>query len=263
VQIEAYLASLGQTAFVGANQFVYWRQFDPSRKLAPDVFVLPGVRPGIKIDSWQVWNEGGIVPTFALEVVSQDWLKDYRDAPEPYAELGVRELVIFDPEWAERPSERLRWQVYRRLARRGFVRVEANNEDRVRSKVLGCWLRAVGNDLDSLRLRLATGPQGEVLVPTPDEARAAEAKARALAEQKLGAEAEARVAEAEARALAEQKLGAEAEARSLAEQRLGAEAEARSLAEQRLGAEAEARALAEAELRRLRAELERMRRPKR
>jgi hypothetical protein len=207
VQIEAYLASLGQTAFVGANQFVYWRQFDPSRKLAPDVFVLPGVRPGIKIDSWRVWEGGGLVPTFALEVVSQDWLKDYRDSPEPYAELGVRELVIFDPEWAERPSERLRWQVYRRLAKRGFVRVEANNGDRVRSKVLGCWLRAVGDDLDSLRLRLATGPQGEALVPTADEALVR--------------------------------------------------------AEQRLGAEREARARAEAELERLRAELERVRRTKR
>src|SRR5262245_44601837 len=68
-QIEAYLASLGQTAFVGANQFLYWRQFDPSRKLAPDVFVLPGVRPGIKIDSWRVWERGGVTPSFALEVV--------------------------------------------------------------------------------------------------------------------------------------------------------------------------------------------------
>jgi hypothetical protein len=161
-------------------------------------------------------------------VVSQDWLKDYRDSPEPYAELGVRELMIFDPEWAERPSERLRWQVYRRLAKRGFVRVEANNGDRVRSKVLGCWLRAVGDDLDSLRLRLATGPQGEALVPTADEALA----------------------------LAEQRLRTEREALARSEQARAAEAEARA-------AEAEARARAEAELRRLRTELERVRRPKR
>jgi Uma2 family endonuclease len=241
IQLEAYLASLGQTAFVGANQFIYWRQFDPSRKLAPGVFVLPGVRPGIKIDSWKVW-ETGITPNFALEIVSQDWLKDYRDAPEHYAELGVNELVIFDPEWASRPDERLRWQVYRRLGRRGFVRVEANNDDRGRSKVLGCWLRAVGDDLDSLRLRLATGPQGEALMPTPDEA-------LALAERRLRAEREAREAEAGARARAEQTLQVESEARARAEQTLQAESETR--------------ARAEAELRRLRAELERQRRPKR
>jgi hypothetical protein len=189
-------------------------------------------------------------------VVSQDWLKDYRDSPEPYAELGVRELMIFDPEWAERPSERLRWQVYRRLAKRGFVRVEANNGDRVRSKVLGCWLRAVGDDLDALRLRLATGPQGEALVATPDEALANERQARARAEQSLRAESEARAAESEARARAEQSLRAESEARV-------AESEARARAEQSLRAESEARARAEAELRRLRAEIERQRRPKR
>jgi putative restriction endonuclease len=187
--LEAHFAALGQTAFVGANQFIYWRQFDPSRKLAPDLFVLPGVRPGIKIDSWKVW-EGGIAPSFALEIVSQDWEKDYRDAPEPYAELGVRELVIFDPEWASRHQERLRWQIYRRLPRRGFVRVEANNDDRVRSKVLGCWLRAVGDDLDTLRLRLATGARGEILVPTADEALAAEREALA-AEREARAHAEA------------------------------------------------------------------------
>jgi hypothetical protein len=184
LQLEAYFAALGQVVFVGANQFIYWRQFDPSRKLAPDVFVLPGVRPGIKLDSWKVW-EGGIAPKFALEIVSQDWEKDYRDAPGSYAELGVRELVIFDPEWASRPHERLRWQVYRRLARRGFVRVETGHGDRVRSKALGCWLRAVGEDLDSLRLRVATGPQGDTLLPTAEEALAAEREARALAEAEL------------------------------------------------------------------------------
>ncbi|HEU4534298.1 MAG TPA: Uma2 family endonuclease [Polyangiaceae bacterium] len=227
LQLEAYLNGLGRLAFVGANQFVYWRQFDPSRKLAPDVFVLPGVRPGIKVDSWKVW-ESGIAPSFALEIVSQDWEKDYRDAPAPYDELGVRELIIFDPEWASRPNERLRWQVYRRLARRGFVRVETGNGDRARSKALGCWLRAVGDDLDALRLRLATDPRGDELIPTADEALAR----------------------------AEQALRAESEAHARAEQALRTEREA-------LQAEREARARAEAELTRLRAELGRRPRSKR
>ncbi|MCU0686654.1 MAG: Uma2 family endonuclease [Polyangiaceae bacterium] len=205
VQIEGYLNGLGQLTFVGANQFIYWRQFDPSRKLAPDVFVLPGVRPGIKVDSWKVW-ETGIIPPFALEIVSQDWEKDYGDAPAIYDELGVRELIIFDPDWAARPSERLRWQVYRRLARRGFVRVETGNGDRVRSKVLNCWLRAVGDDLDALRLRLAIGPKGDELIPT-------DAEARARAEQTLRSESEAR-------ARAEQTLQTERDARARAEAEL-------------------------------------------
>src|SRR5262245_22293901 len=90
--IERYLKRQGSPMFVGANQFIYWKQFDPSQKLAPDIFILPGVKPGIKIDSWKTW-ETGIVPSFALEVTSQDYLKDYSDGPERYDALGVRELI--------------------------------------------------------------------------------------------------------------------------------------------------------------------------
>src|SRR5207249_4093963 len=81
-----------------------------------------------------------------------------RIAPVRYEALGVDELVIFDPDAAER-NEGFRWQVFRRLKRRGFVCVERTNADRISSRVLGCWLRAVGEDQE-LRLRLGTGPAG-------------------------------------------------------------------------------------------------------
>jgi len=212
--VERYLEQRGTPTFVGANQFIYWKQFDPSRTIAPDVFVLPDVEPGIKIDSWKTW-ETSIVPSFALEVVSQDYLKDYSDGPGRYDALGVRELVIFDPEYKTDLSERMRFQVYRRLGKRGLVRVEATNNDRVRSKVLSCWLRAVGKDTQSTRLRIATGPTGETLLPTAEEAeqaeRAARAKAEAVAEAERAARAKA-VAVAEAERAARAKAVAEAEA---------------------------------------------------
>ena len=181
---ERWLSSRGAPTFVGANQFIYWVQFNSKRSIAPDVLVLPGVEPGIKINSWKTW-EGG-APSFALEVVSQDeYLKDYRDGPGIYDQVGVRELIIFDPEYQNDLTERLRFQVFRRLSKRGLVRVEATNDDRVRSRVLGCHVRAVGANLDTLRLRLATGPRGEELFPTDAErelaARAAEREARAAA----------------------------------------------------------------------------------
>jgi hypothetical protein len=187
--VERWLASKGKPTFVGADQFVYWKQFDPRRQLAPDILVLPGVAPGSKVDCWKTW-ETGIVPSFALEIVSGDYLKDYRDGPRPYDELGVRELVIFDPEFQVARSERLRFQVFRRLARRGLVRVDATNEDRVRSRVLGCHLRAVGDDVPSTRLRIATGPSGDELFPTESE----EAQAKVAAERAARIEAEAEVA---------------------------------------------------------------------
>ena len=173
--VERWLAQRGVQALVGADQFIYWKQFDPHQRVAPDVYVLPGVPPGTYVSAWKTW-ESGIVPSFCFEVVSTDWRKDYAEALPRYEALGVIELVVFDPRFAERSDGR-RWQVYRRLGRRGFVRVEATNADRVRSKVLGCWLRAVGDER-AVRVRLATGARGDDLVPTPEEAEEAERIAR-------------------------------------------------------------------------------------
>jgi hypothetical protein len=153
-------------AFVGADQFIYWRQYDPHARVAPDVYVLPGVDPSTPVRTWKLW-EDRVVPSFALEIVSEEWEKDYVEAPERYEKLGVPELVIFDAHY-QAHADGIRWQVYRRLGRRGLVRVESTNGDRVRLKSLGCWLRAVGTGR-LVRVRLAEGPNGDTLVPTAEE----------------------------------------------------------------------------------------------
>lgn len=168
-QIERWLHQHKKDWFVGANQFIYWKQFDPSCKIAPDVFFLPGVKPGIKIDSWKIW-ETDIIPPLAIEVVSQDYLKDYGDAPASYDAIGVKELIIFDPGFDTLRSERMRFQVFRRVGKRGLVRVEATNAKHVKSRVLGCSLRSVGADPDMVRVRLATGPEADHIFPTEAEA---------------------------------------------------------------------------------------------
>ena len=189
--IEIWLRSRGEQSFVGADQFFYWQQYNPTESVAPDVYVLPGVpQQGTRVGAWKVWQTGK-VPSFVFEVVSQDLEKDYLTAPAKYGRLGVEELIVFDPDHRE-SSARVRWQVFRR-SRSGFTRVEATDADRVRSKVLGCWLRAVGEG-DSTRVRLALDPDGEALVPTDAEARArAEAEQHRLAEA-LESEREARMA---------------------------------------------------------------------
>src|SRR5262249_23491487 len=126
--IERWLAEKKVRAFTGADQFIYFRQGDVRRRVAPDVFVLPGVRPGRRIRSWKAW-EARIVPSFALEVVSSDVDKDYIDAPTLYRELGVNELLVFDPDFEDEP-QRFRFQLYRQVARRGLLRVTVTNEDR-------------------------------------------------------------------------------------------------------------------------------------
>ena len=184
----------GVIANVGANQFIYWAPGHPTKRIAPDVYVLPGIDPGLAVASWKSW-ETGVVPSFVLEVASDDYTKDYEDNPVLYDELGVKELVIFDP--SARPgsrSQRVRWQIYRRVRGRGLVRVDVSQSDRVRSKLLGAWLRVVGSG-DALRVRLALGSHGDELFPTEAEAERAE-KERERAEKerersgRLRAEAE-------------------------------------------------------------------------
>lgn len=161
------LYELGVKAFVGADQFIYFVQHDPSACVAPDVYVMPGFAQDIDMDCWKTW-ETGVVPSFALEVVSRDHRKDTERSPVKYAQMGAKELVIFDPKAAKR-RDAVRWLVYRRVARRGLVKVEATNADRVYSKTLGLWLRVVGTG-PMTRVRLGRGPNGDELIPTAGEA---------------------------------------------------------------------------------------------
>ena len=223
-------------AFTGADQFLYWVEGDPTRRVAPDVYVLPKVDPESVPTSWQLWEVGP--PSFALEIVSRDVGKDYEDAPAEYAAMGAKELVIFDPGATSRSRTRVRWQVYRRLARRGFVRVAQTMGDRVEVAGLGCWLRAVGEGRDA-RLRLGIGVDGEELFATETE-RADSADAQAEAERE-------RADSADADAQAERERADSADAQAEAErERAEAERERAEVASGRAD-------IAEAEVARLRA----------
>lgn len=176
--VERYLSARGIRAHAGSDQYIYWAQYEPTSCVAPDVYVLPGVPQDIAIDVWKVW-ERGVIPSLALEVVGRDPHKDYELSPRRYADLGVKELIIFDPF----PSgDRRIFQVYRRL-RGGFRLVESTDADRVRSRELGCFVRVVGGGA-ATRLRLALGRSGDELFPTGEEAERAakEAALRRVAE---------------------------------------------------------------------------------
>lgn len=162
--LERWLRDQGRIAFVGADQFIYWEQFNPRKSVAPDIYVLDDVKPDTYVSAWKVW-ESKTVPSFALEVVSSDRLKDYEDAPRRYGELGVAELVLFDPH-ADGPG-RYRFQVLRRRGE-DLVVVQRTNDDRIESESLGCFLRVVGEAMDQ-RLRIATGDHGSDVVPTDAE----------------------------------------------------------------------------------------------
>jgi len=204
--VERYLRERGIFAHVGADQYIYWRQFDPQACVAPDLYILPGVTQDIAIGVWKIWEQG-IVPDFVLEIVGTNPQKDYDESPRVYAELGVEELVVFDPFPGK---DRHSFAVYRRKAGR-LRQIETTNADRVHSAQLGCFVRRTG-ERAALRVRLGRGETGDELFPTEAEAE------RAAKEQERAAKEQERVAKEQERAAKEQERAAkEAALRRIAE----------------------------------------------
>jgi Uma2 family endonuclease len=90
----------GQQAAVLGNQFLYYEQGNPSKRVAPDVFVIFDVEPGGR-DNYKIWEEGS-VPSIAFEMTSPSTKKE-DDGPKKqlYAQIGIQEYWQFDPkgEW--------------------------------------------------------------------------------------------------------------------------------------------------------------------
>jgi hypothetical protein len=104
--VSVSLAPLRVGRRVGSDQFVYWLANEPARKLAPDVFVRVGT-PQTSFGSWKTWEQGGAAD-LAVEIIcpNEGDGTAWDDKLTRYHELGVKELVRFDPEAAE--GQRLR-----------------------------------------------------------------------------------------------------------------------------------------------------------
>jgi Putative restriction endonuclease len=104
----------GQRATVLGNQFLYYEQGNPSKRVAPDVFVIFDGEPGGR-DNYKIWEEGS-APSVTFDVstplntkMTSPSTKKEDDGPKKklYAQIGVQEYWQFDPkgEWIK---ERLR-----------------------------------------------------------------------------------------------------------------------------------------------------------
>lgn len=170
------------TVYLGADQFFAWLRNEPMVRVSPDVYLLDEPPPAPLPKSWQTWLPGHEPPRWAVEIVSEDWKKDYDDAPAKYAQLGTRELVIFDPEAATSATTRgvrVPLQVYRRDDDGAFVLVY-RGEGPTPCAQIGAFVvvQRVG---ETVRLRVARDAAGLDLVPTAEErVRALEAELAAL-----------------------------------------------------------------------------------
>jgi hypothetical protein len=218
------LGTLGREHTIGSEQFIYYDPTDPSRCVAPDAFVRLFVPDSI-FGSWKTWERG--VPEVAVEIVSDsDASPASWDAKLlRYQELGVGELVRFDPD--ETPSLQVR--IWDQIEGKLIERTDKNDRRLCRGLSL-YWVVVPTRNLPAA-LRLARDAEGRDLVLTPEETEAhgreAEARAREAADR-------AREVEARAREAADRAREAEARAREAADRAREAETRAREAAEQRV-----------------------------
>jgi hypothetical protein len=82
---------------VSANSFVYYEEGNKAAVVAPDIYVVFGVRKRQR-DNYKIWKEAGIAPQFVLEITSETTQDvDQETKPEIYESLGVREYFQYDP----------------------------------------------------------------------------------------------------------------------------------------------------------------------
>lgn len=183
---------LAGRACVGSDQFVYWNARDPRRCLSPDAFLKHGV-PDEQFPVWKVWERGA--PEVAVEIVSPSDDRTWDWKLESYHELGVRELVRFDPE----APEGARLEVWD-LIEGDLAPRSVEGECAESWQLVGLYW--VVRPLDgALGLRLARGGPEGPLLPTPSEreSRRADEEARRADEETRRADAaERRLAELEA-----------------------------------------------------------------
>jgi Uma2 family endonuclease len=158
---------LGLDASIGSDQFVYYDAGDPSRCVAPDVYVQLKPAAG-KIRSWKTWERGA--PDVALEIVSPNDAPALRwsDKLARYQSMGVRELVRFDSEARSgQPVLRIWDRVDDSLLERDL------STGPLRSSVIDVRWIVAGGDGHSTALRITQSLDSDALVPTRREARQA------------------------------------------------------------------------------------------
>ncbi|MGI8554583.1 MAG: Uma2 family endonuclease [Dehalococcoidia bacterium] len=82
---------------IGGNLFLYWVMGDPHQEISPDIYVAKGVPPE-PLRTYQTWVQG-VPPAVVIEVTSRSTRREDTGRKwERYAEIGVKEYYLYDPE---------------------------------------------------------------------------------------------------------------------------------------------------------------------
>jgi Uma2 family endonuclease len=206
--LKDFFAADGRNdVYVASNMFFYYEQGNPSGHRDPDVLVAKGVGNHFR-RSFRVWEEG-VTPQALFEISSPStWREDLVEKRALYAQLGVAEYFLFDPE-GDCLDPRLQGF---RLEEGEFVPLIHDADGGLTSAVLG--LRLTPEDY---MLRLSDLHTGAIVQTRSeranDERDRAEQERRRAEEEHFRAELERRRAEEERRRAEQEHLQVEQERR--------------------------------------------------
>jgi Uma2 family endonuclease len=174
--------------YVSGGILIYYKEDDPNRRVAPDVFVARGVVKKKRL-LYHRWVEGKM-PDVILEIAAgSNWAAELGPRASLYYTLGVQEYYLFDPT-GQKFGEGPMFGMARDDA--GFASLPPDEHGRLQSAILGLDLFAEQPERGDWRLRFFDPDTLQVL-KTRQEKLADERTKREEAERRAAAaEAEVR-----------------------------------------------------------------------
>jgi len=187
-QLKRYFEDNPQV-FIGVDTFVYYREGDVTKFVAPDIYIVFGVDkfPGRR--SFYTWAEGA-VPAVIFEFLSDSTAAhDRGEKVKQYlVDIGVQEYFIHQPE-GDKPPEFRGW---RRGPASEIEEITPDDRGGLFSHALNFWLRGTKDPTTHVRLLRPYLPDGTSITTSYEEAQLrVEAEALAQEESDRRHEAEA------------------------------------------------------------------------
>ena len=189
---------------IGNDNFIYYEEGDITKVVAPDIFVVFGVKKYPLRRSFYTWSEGA-VPVAVFEFLSDATAgQDRHEKVQVYLkEMGVQEFFIHQPEM-DKPSEFCGWE---RNPSGDIMEIEQDVHGGIFSKALNLWLRWEEQEDTLVRLLRPSLPDGTpITTPKEDKHLRIQAEAKAVSETERRQELEAEIEKLQAQ-LVESKNG--------------------------------------------------------
>lgn len=189
-QLSRYFA-IDEHIHIGIDNFIYYREGDIAKCVAPDVYVVFGVDKYPLRRSFYTWSEGA-VPVAVFEFLSDATVnQDRHEKVRLYLiDMGVQEYFIHQPEMAK-PTEFCGW---RRSASGDIVEIVQDVQGGLFSEALKLWFRWENDLTTHVRLLRPYLPDGTPVTTSLEEEhlRIQEQDLREAAETRAAAEAKRR-----------------------------------------------------------------------